>query len=120
MVSGFGLAVSIGTDVSQCAEAITTAPGRGSRRPSAAHASPTAPASIACIGDPCERNSVGNGFMFGPPARERAETVGLLPLPRAGRGAGGGALRSLQQMFRLERLAHLRPRGDARLELRED
>src|SRR5689334_16669449 len=107
MVSGFGLPLSIGTDVSQCADATSTASGRAMRRPSAAHVSPTAPGSTACIGEPCDRNNVGNRFMF--------ET---LPLPRAGRGRAGPSC-GLQQMLGLERLAHVRPRRDARLELPE-
>src|SRR5258708_16327762 len=63
MVSGLALPVSVGALVCQCAEAIRMARGFGRRRPSAFQASPAAPGSRACIGEPWEMNTLGSGFM---------------------------------------------------------
>jgi hypothetical protein len=62
MVSGLGLPVSIGRFVSQCAEAMSSARGRGSARAMSCQAARTAPGSMACMGEPCDRNSVGSGL----------------------------------------------------------
>src|SRR5258708_34987029 len=63
MVAGLALPVSIGTLVSQCAEAMRIARSFGRRRPSAFQASPAAPGWRACIGEPWEMNTLGSGFM---------------------------------------------------------
>src|SRR5712671_4469550 len=63
MVSGFALPVSIGTLVSQCADEIRIARGFGSRRPRLSHASPAAPASSACMGEPWEMKTLGRRAM---------------------------------------------------------
>src|SRR5262245_14877846 len=66
MVSGFALPVSCGRPVSQCAEAMAIARGLPRRRPSAAQARPAAPASRACIGEPCERKTLGSVLITSP------------------------------------------------------
>src|SRR3954468_1123617 len=51
----------MGRLVSQCAAAIRIAFVLPRRLPSAAHAVPAAPASRACIGEPCEMKTLGRG-----------------------------------------------------------
>src|ERR1700682_4672320 len=91
MVSGRGLPVSIGIDVSQCADAMSTARGRGNVRPRSAQARPAMPASIACMGEPCERKTVGKVMTSAPDLSSRGDGV-VLP----------------DQAFRDHRLADLR------------
>src|SRR5439155_19449188 len=101
MVCGLGLPVSIGTEVSQCADAISTARGRGNECPSAAHARDATLASIANMGEPCDRNSVGSG------------------LTTAARRALRGLRSLLEQAFSRQRLLDLGPRPDAGFVRRE-
>jgi hypothetical protein len=54
---------SVGTELSQCAEAISTARGFGSSRPRLAHASLDGVTSMPFIGEPCEMKSVGSRDM---------------------------------------------------------
>src|SRR4051812_41798761 len=83
----------MGRLVSQCAEAMTIAFGLPRRRPSARHASPAAPGSSACMGEPWEMKTLGSRWLM--------------------------SRRLLQQAFELQRLLHLGPRADTRLERRE-
>src|SRR5215213_7807659 len=72
---------------------MTIAFGLPSRRPSARHASPAAPDSRACMGEPWEMKTLGSRWLMSG--------------------------RLLQQAFELQRFLHLRPGADARLERRE-
>src|SRR3989442_13150306 len=99
MVGGWSAPVTIGKLFSQCAEAIRIAFGLPRRLPSAAHARPAAPASRACIGEPCEMKTLGSGIM--KPLQE--------PLGRS-------LLLFRDQALGLPRFLDLRPRGDALLE----
>src|SRR5947208_487973 len=87
MVSGFALPVSIGSDVSQCADASRTARGLGSLRPSAAQAWLEGVSSMPFIGEPCEMKSVGRRDMMGSLAE--VDFVGAIPGPCCGNGAVG-------------------------------
>src|SRR5476649_1722261 len=87
MVSGFAVPVTSGTAVSQCAEAMRIAFGRGRLRPRFSQTPRTAPGSSACIGEPWEMNSVGSGAAI--------------------------SLLLLHEPFGLERFLHLRSRRHA-------
>src|SRR3954468_25073013 len=80
----------MGRLVSQCAEAMTIAFGLPRRRPSARQASPAAPGSRACMGEPWEMKTLGSRWLM--------------------------SRCLLQQAFELQRFLHPRPRTDARVE----
>src|SRR6185295_17253975 len=96
MVSGLSPPVSIGRLVSQCAEEMRIARGRGSRCASAFQASPAGPAWSACMGDPWETKTLGSMADI--------------------RLRSGCRLLFGEQTFGLHRFLHLRAGGDALVE----